>query len=72
MAIVKLKQVTREDIKRISIWLEDKEINENWFGRYTYGDPAHLGYDPQKMLSISYVRTRFRSLKSTSSGGRCS
>ena len=47
MAIVKLKQVTREDIKRISIWLEDKEINENWFGRYTYGDPALLGYDPQ-------------------------
>ena len=53
MAIVKLKQVTREDIKRISIWLEDKEINENWFGRYTYGDPAHLGYDPQKMLTAS-------------------
>ena len=50
---VNLKQVTREDVVRLIKWLEDEEVNESWFGRYNYGDVAHLGYEPQKMLSAS-------------------
>ncbi len=50
---VKLSQVVREDVERIAEWLEDSEISEMWFGRYTYGEPAHLGYEPRKMLSAS-------------------
>lgn len=45
--------MTREDVARIADWLEDPEISENWFGRYTYGEPAHLGYEPKKMIEAS-------------------
>lgn len=50
MAEVELRQVTREDVGRISAWLKDPEVADSWFGRYTYGDAAHLGYDPEQML----------------------
>ena len=46
---VSLKQTTREDVSRIRQWLEDEEVSESWFGRYSYGDPAHLGYHPAEM-----------------------
>ena len=46
---VTLQQVTREDVSRIRQWLEDEEVSESWFGRYSYGDPAHLGYHPSEM-----------------------
>ncbi len=44
-----LKHVTREDVSRIHKWLGDSEVSESWFGRYSYGDPAHLGYHPHEM-----------------------
>lgn len=50
---VVLKSVAREDVSRIRLWLEDDEVSENWFGRYSYGDPAHLGYHPTEMESVS-------------------
>ena len=50
---VNLKAVRREDIVRLIEWLNDEEVNESWFGRYNYGDVAHLGYEPEKMLSAS-------------------
>lgn len=50
---IKLTQVTREDVARIAEWLDDSEISESWFGRYTYGEPAHLGYEPEKMLGAT-------------------
>ena len=50
---IKLCQVSREDVARIAEWLEDSEISEMWFGRYTYGEPAHLGYEPRKMLNAT-------------------
>ena len=53
MAQVELKQVTRDDVGRIAEWLKDPEVAESWFGRYTYGDPAHLGYEPEKMLDAT-------------------
>lgn len=53
MAQVELKQVTRDDVGRIAEWLKDPEVAESWFGRYTYGDPAHLGYEPEKMIDAT-------------------
>jgi RimJ/RimL family protein N-acetyltransferase len=45
--------VVREDVPRIRQWLEDKKVSESWFGRYSYGDPAHLGYHPTEMENAS-------------------
>jgi len=44
-----LKPVVREDVARIRDWLAHEEVSESWFGRYSYGDPAHLGYHPTEM-----------------------
>ena len=38
---IKLLPVTREDVARIREWLQDEDVAESWFGRYSYGDPAH-------------------------------
>ena len=45
--------VTRDDVARIRRWLDDEEVCESWFGRYAYGDPAHLGYHPNEMDDVS-------------------
>ena len=50
---VMLRHVTREDVSRLRQWLEDEEVSESWFGRYSYGDPAHLGYHPAEMEHAS-------------------
>ncbi len=50
---VTLQPVTRDDVSRIRRWLEDEEIAQSWFGRYSYGDPAHLGYHPDEMEKAS-------------------
>lgn len=47
---IALRYVTREDIARLKSWLEDDEVAESWFGRYSYGDPAHLGYNPAEVM----------------------
>ena len=52
-AQVELKPVNRDDVARLAVWLADPAVAEAWFGRYTYGDPVHLGYDPKKMLHAS-------------------
>tara|TARA_A100001037_G_scaffold66613_1_gene58886 strand:+ start:202 stop:759 length:558 start_codon:yes stop_codon:yes gene_type:complete len=48
-----LQHVTKEDVKRINTWLSDESVAESWFGRYSYGNPAHLGYHPEKVDSLS-------------------
>ena len=53
---VALKDVTREDVGRIRRWLKDEEVSESWFGRYAYGDPAHLGYHPEELDDASEER----------------
>ena len=53
MAQVELRQVTRDDVGRIAVWLKDPEVADSWFGRYTYGDAAHLGYEPEQMLNAN-------------------
>ena len=50
---IELNRITREDVKRVVEWIKDDEVAELWFGRYSYGDAAHLGYDPQKILTSS-------------------
>ena len=49
-SLVELRPVTRDDVKRIAVWLDDTEVADAWFGRYTYGDAAHLGYEPKIMI----------------------
>ncbi len=48
-----LRDVSREDVERVAGWILDTEVSEAWFGRYSYGDSAHLGYDPNKMVDAS-------------------
>ena len=50
---INLQMVTRDDVARIRRWLDDEEVCESWFGRYAYGDPAHLGYHPNEMDEVS-------------------
>ena len=40
-------------MQRIADWLKDDEVSESWFGRYTYGDAAHLGYEPEEMIEAT-------------------
>ena len=49
---VSLQHVTREDVHRLQDWLENDEMVESWFGRYSYGDPAHLGYHPERVADM--------------------
>jgi RimJ/RimL family protein N-acetyltransferase len=53
VAQVELRPVSRQDVARIAEWLTDAQVAEAWFGRYTYGDPVHLGYDPRKITHTS-------------------
>ena len=50
---VSLRKVSREDVFRICQWLEDDEVSDSWFGRYSYGNPAHMGYHPEEMAEAS-------------------
>lgn len=50
---VELRPVSRDDVARIAEWLKDDEVSDAWFGRYTYGDAAHLGYEPEKMIDAT-------------------
>ena len=50
---VDLRPVTREDVADIRQWLSDDQVSESWFGRYSYGDPAHLGYHPEEVEDVS-------------------
>ena len=52
-ARVDLKKISRQDITRVADWLLDTEISSLWFGSYSYENPAHLGYDPDKMINAS-------------------
>jgi RimJ/RimL family protein N-acetyltransferase len=50
---IELRKVAKEDVSRINQWLTDDEVAENWFGRYSYGNPAHLGYHPEQVDTFS-------------------
>ncbi len=50
---VALKDVTRADVARIAIWLDDEDVSSRWFGHYACGDPVHRGYEPVHMATAS-------------------
>ena len=69
-AQVQLVPVKREDVARVASWLEDPDVCESWFGRYTYGDPAHLGYEPLEMINATEAEwTRCSTIPITSRTG---
>ena len=39
---VTLRDVTRNDVGRIAVWLQDPEISGRWFGHYVFGEPSRL------------------------------
>ena len=53
---IELREVSREDVLKIHEWLQDDEVAEAWFGRYSYGDSAHLAYNPEKAASFSELK----------------
>ena len=48
---VTLVTPTREDVQRISDWLDDSEVNEVWFGIGENGKPLHATYEPAAILA---------------------
>ena len=50
---VKLTTGTREDVKRITEWLDDAEVNSMWYGLGDDGKPLHIGYSPHDLLEAS-------------------
>ena len=47
---VRLTTGTREDVKRITEWLDDAEVNSMWYGLGDDGKPLHIGYSPHELL----------------------
>ena len=48
--LITLKSVIKDDVLRVQKWLENELVADSWFGRYSYGDFAHLGYHPEEMI----------------------
>ena len=48
--LITLKSVVKDDVLRVQKWLENETVADSWFGRYSYGDFAHLGYHPEEMV----------------------
>ena len=61
---VELKAVSKEDVLKIKEWLQDDEVSEAWFGRYSYGDSAHLAYNPTKAQRDALYKGRVNPLVS--------
>ena len=40
---ITLETVSREDIERINLWLEDGEISDSWYGLDGDGNAVHIG-----------------------------
>ena len=53
---IELRVVSKEDVLKIHEWLQDDEVAETWFGRYSYGDSAHLAYNPGKAAYFSEAK----------------
>ena len=53
---VSLVPVTREDVKRIILWLEDEEVNSSWYGLDEQGVPLHVGYSPHEIVDADEKR----------------
>ena len=47
---ITLAEVTREDVQRLSEWLDDPEVNSLWYGVGDDQMPLHIGYAPHELL----------------------
>ncbi len=47
---VTLSIPTRNDVERLTQWLEDEEVNSSWYGLGEDGAPLHAGYSPSSVL----------------------
>lgn len=47
---VTLTPVTREDVQRLTNWLNDPEVSSSWYGSGEDGVPLHIGYSPRQIL----------------------
>ena len=50
---VALTPVGKEDVNRLSSWLDDPEINSSWYGLGDDGVPLHIGYSPHEIVRSS-------------------
>ena len=50
---VRLVKVIREDVGRISHWLQDREVNSSWYGTNEDGESFHIGYSPKHMVEAT-------------------
>ena len=48
---VTLVTPTREDVRRLSEWLNDTEVSDVWFGVGDDGKPLHATYTPEAILA---------------------
>ena len=48
---VTLVTPTREDVQRLSEWLNDTEVSDVWFGVGDAGKPLHATYTPEAILA---------------------
>ena len=54
---ITLETVSREDIERINLWLEDGEISDSWYGLDGDGNAVHIGYSPSHLVSDADLPT---------------
>ena len=50
---VRLTEVSRDDVKQVADWLQDKEVDASWYGTNEQGVPVHIGYSPGHMLGAT-------------------
>ncbi len=47
---ITLSALTREDVERVALWLDDAEVSALWYGLGEDGAPLHIGYSPREIL----------------------
>ena len=47
---VALTSPSKEDVQRLSVWLEDADVNAFWYGLDDDGKPLHASYTPAQVL----------------------
>lgn len=50
---ITLSSLTRDDVERVALWLDDTEVNALWYGVGEDGRPLHIGYSPRDILDAA-------------------
>ena len=48
---VTLTTPSRDDVERLTQWLQDEDVNTSWYGKDDDGQPLHAGYAPSQILA---------------------